>query len=55
MAIFALAPHRHGTISAEGGQHKLLEIRPFILAIAIGHLEREVLLLSKLLLAPDTP
>ena len=33
---------------------KLLEVRPFILAIAIGHLEGEVLRFGELIRAPDT-
>src|SRR5262245_35112589 len=49
-----LAPDGHGTIDAEGRQHKRLEVGPFSLAIAIGDLEREVLCLGKLILAPDT-
>jgi hypothetical protein len=54
LAIVALAPDGHGAIHAERGQHKLLEVRPFVLAIAIGHLEGEVLRLGKLIVAPDT-
>ena len=32
----------------------MLEVRPLLLAIAIGHLEGEVLRFSKLIVAPDT-
>src|SRR5262249_24315248 len=52
--ILGLAPDRYGAIDAEHGQHKLLEVRPLILAIAIGHLEGEVRRLGKLIVAPDT-
>src|SRR5215813_2900130 len=54
MPILGLAPNRYSAIDAQRGQHKLLEIRPLILAIAISHLEGEVLRLGKLVIAPDT-
>jgi hypothetical protein len=54
IAILRLAPDGHGTIHTQGGQHKLLEVRSFILAIAVGHLKREVLCLGKLRVTPDT-
>ena len=46
MAIFGLAPNRHRTIHTEGREHKLLQVRALILAIARGHPEGKVLLLS---------
>src|SRR5215831_19108867 len=54
MPILVLAPNRYSAIDAQSGQHKLLEIRPLVLAIAIGHLVGEVLRFGKLILAPDT-
>src|SRR5215813_1506412 len=54
MPILGLAPNRDSAIDAQRGQHKLLEIRPLVLAIALGHLEGEVLRLGKLILTPDT-
>src|SRR5919108_3577502 len=54
MADLGLAPDRHGAIHAEGGQDELLEVRPFVLAIAISHLKGEVLRLGKLIVTPDT-
>src|SRR5262245_49930556 len=54
MASLGLAPDGHGTIHAEGGQHKRLAGWPLICAIAIGHLERKGLRLGKLILTPDT-
>ena len=52
--ILGLAPNRYRTLHAQGGEDELLQVRSLILAIAIGHLEGEVLLLGKLVIAPDT-
>jgi hypothetical protein len=54
IAILGLAPNWHGTVHAQGGEDELLEVRPLILAITIGHLEGEVLRFGKLIVAPDT-
>src|SRR6185503_7320818 len=54
IAVLGLAPDRHGAIHAEGGQDAVLEVRPFVLAIAIGHLQGEVLRLGKVIVTPDT-
>jgi hypothetical protein len=48
IAVLGLAPERHGAIHAEGGQDAWLEVRPFVLAIALGHLQGEVLRLGQL-------
>jgi len=52
--ILGLAPNRHSAFHAQSGEDELLEVRPLLLAIAIGHLEGEVLRLGKLIRAPDT-
>ena len=49
IAIRGLAPNWYGTVHAQGGEDALLEVRPLILALAIGHLEGEVLRFSKLI------
>src|SRR5215470_3518031 len=49
-----LAPNRYRTIHAQRGKDELLKVRPFIFAIAIGHLKGQLLRLSKLVIAPDT-
>src|SRR5215510_1780877 len=54
IAIRGLPPNRHGTIDAQSGKDKLFQVGALILAIAIGHLERQVLRLGKLVLTPDT-
>ena len=36
MAVRGLAPERHRAIHAEGGEAALVEVRPFVLAIALG-------------------
>jgi len=41
-------------VHAQGGEHKLFEVGPAILAIAMGHSAGDILLLGKLVLAPDT-
>src|SRR5262252_7207851 len=54
MAILGLAPHRYGSIHAQGGEDEWLEVRPLLLARAIGHLEGEVVRLGTLGIAPHT-
>jgi hypothetical protein len=54
IAVFRLAPNRHGTVHAQGREDELLEVRSLILAIAIGYLEGQGLCLGKLIVAPDT-
>src|SRR5919109_1639278 len=54
IAIVELAPDRYRTIHAQRGQDEVLEVGPCIFAIAIGHLQGEVLGLGKLVIAPDT-
>jgi hypothetical protein len=54
MTIVGLAPNRHGAIHAQGGAHAWLEGRPRILTIPLGHPEGDVLLLSTLIIPPDT-
>jgi hypothetical protein len=41
-------------LHAEGGEHKLLQVRALILAISIDHAEGDVLLLGNFVVAPDT-
>ena len=53
LAILGCAPHGHGALDAEGGQHQLRQVRSLILALTLGHLEGEGLRLSPLILAPD--
>src|SRR5215475_11502183 len=53
MALIELAPDRYRTIHAERGKDAWLEVWPFIFAIAIGHLKRQVLRFSILIIAPD--
>jgi len=41
LAVRGLAPERHGTLHAEGGQAAGLEVRPVVLALARGPLHGE--------------
>jgi len=52
--ILGLAPKRYSALDAQRGPHKLLEIRPLVLALALGHLAGEVRRLGTLRLPPDT-
>src|SRR5262245_8907540 len=54
IAIVELAPYRYRTIDAQRRKDELLEVWPFIFAIALGYLPGEVLRLGKLIVTPDT-
>src|SRR5262244_2925169 len=54
LAVLGRAPDRPGALHAEGGQDAWLEVRPFVLALAISPLQGEGLRLGTVLVAPDT-
>src|SRR5262245_48814850 len=53
MALRELAPYRYRPIHAERGKNAWLEVWPFIFAIVLGPLQRQVLRLGLLVRAPD--
>jgi hypothetical protein len=54
MPILGLAPHRHRTVHAQGGEEAWLAVRPLLLALARGHLQGEVRPCGPRRVAPDT-